>query len=81
MSPASHPADWAPMVSPRVARNEAHFGGRRAERLSDLGIGLGRRFMPLGGIVDTESAIEELNYAAMGQLTARDSCGVVGESE
>src|SRR5271165_2389435 len=66
---------------PGVAGDHAHFRGRCPKRLGDLGIGLWRRFVPLGRVINAESAIEKVNNAAMGQLPAGNGCGVVRQSE
>jgi hypothetical protein len=60
---------------PGVAGDHAHFGGRRAKRLGDLGIGLWRRFVALGRVIDAESAIEKVDNAAMGELATGDLRG------
>ena len=55
---------------PGVARNHAHVRGGGAERLGNFGIGLWRRLVPLGGVVNAEAAIQQVFDQCMGDLVA-----------
>jgi hypothetical protein len=81
INPASHPAAWAPIVSQVWQATKHILRGRRAKRCGDLGVGLWRRFVPLGGVIDAKSAIEEINDTPMGELAAGDGRSVVRQGK